>query len=172
MNSLIKTLAFCALLGASGGANATEVLMPNGDFSAGATSWTQGGPITSFSYPDSGGNPGGYGVMNATNGEWGIWVGNGDAAIPLDGSVLAGISAGNTYVFKQDMRIEGAVGTNIGGFKIDFVGGPGGSTGDLRKPRIGDGSTLGNLHIYDRDPSRCHGYENRTLVGSEFHCGL
>jgi hypothetical protein len=141
MNSLIKTLALCALLGASGGAIATEVPMPNGDFSAGATSWTENGPITDFDYPASGGNPGGYGIMNATNGQWGIWVGNADAAIPLDGSVLPGISAGNTYVFKQDMRIEGAVGTNIGGFKIDFVGGPGGSTGDLRKARIGDGST-------------------------------
>jgi hypothetical protein len=141
MNSFIKTLAFCALLGASGGASATEVLMPNGDFSAGSTSWNQVGPITSFSYPSTGGNPDGYGVMDATNGEWGIWVGNADAAIPLDGSVLPGVSAGNTYVFKQDMRIEGAVGTNIGGFKIDFVGGPGGTTGDLRIPKIGDGST-------------------------------
>lgn len=142
MNSLIKTLAFCAILGASGGANATEVPMPNGDFSAGNTSWTQVGAGTTWTYPTTGGNPDGYGVMDqAAGGGWGIWVGNSDAAIPLDGSVLPGISAGNTYVFKQDMRIEGAVGTNIGGFKIDFVGGPGGSTGDIRVPKIGDGST-------------------------------
>ena len=115
---------------------ASEVLMPNGDFSAGGTSWAQVGPITSFTYPTTGGNPGGYGVMNATNGQWGIWVGNGDAAISLSS---LGLTAGNTYTFSQDMTIVGAAGTNIGGFKVDFV--PSGSSGDLRIPKIGDGST-------------------------------
>jgi len=136
MNSILKKLAFYALLGASGGAMASEVLMPNGDFSAGGTSWTQVGPITSFTYPTTGGNPGGYGVMDATNGQWGIWVGNGDAAISLSS---LGLTAGNTYTFSQDMTIVGAAGTNIGGFKVDFV--PSGSSGDLRIPKIGDGST-------------------------------
>ena len=115
---------------------ASEVLMPNGDFSAGSASWHQVGPITSFSYPTTGGNPGGYGVMNATNGEWGIWVGNGDAAISLSS---LGLTAGNTYTFSQDMKIVGAAGTNIGGFKVDFV--PSGSSGDRRIAKIGDGST-------------------------------
>lgn len=136
MKAIIRKLTLCALLGASGSALATPVLMPNGDFSAGATSWQEVGPITSFSYPASGGNTGGYGVMDATNGQWGIWVGNADSAIPISS---LGLTAGNTYVFSQDMRIEGAVGTNVGGFKIDFV--PAGSTGDLRIPKIGDGST-------------------------------
>ena len=134
MNSIIKKLAFCALLGASGSAIASPVPMPNGDFSDGGTSWHQVGPITGFSYPSSGGNPDGYGVMDATNGQWGIWVGNGDAAISLSS---LGLTAGNNYTFSQDMKIES--GSNIGGFKIDFV--PSGSTGDLRIAKIGDGST-------------------------------
>jgi len=108
--------------------------MPNGDFSAGATSWHEVGPITSFSYPASGGNTGGYGVMNATNGEWGIWVGNADSAISI---ASLGLTAGQAYTFSQDMKVFS--GANVGGFKIDFV--PSGSTGDLRIPKIGDGST-------------------------------
>ncbi len=137
MKAIIRKLTLCVLLGASGSALATPVLMPNGDFSAGATSWQEVGAGTTFTYPASGGNTGGYGVMDqAAGGGWGIWVGNADSAIPISS---LGLTAGNTYVFSQDMRIEGAVGTNVGGFKIDFV--PAGSTGDLRIAKIGDGST-------------------------------
>jgi hypothetical protein len=134
MNSIIQKLAFCVLLGASGSAIASPVLMPNGDFSAGATSWHQVGPITGFSYPTSGGNSDGYGVMDATNGQWGIWVGNADSAISLSS---LGLSAGQTYTFSQDMKVIS--GASVGGFKIDFV--PSGSTGDKRIAKIGDGST-------------------------------
>lgn len=134
MNSLIKKLAFCVLLGVSGSALASPVLMPNGDFSAGNTSWHEVGPITSFSYPDSGGNTGGYGVMDASNGQWGIWVGNGDAAISM---TSLGLTAGQSYTFSQDMKVLS--GSNVGGFKVDFV--PSGSTGDIRVAKIGDGST-------------------------------
>lgn len=122
-------------MGASASAHAAEVLMPNGDFETpGGAQWTENGPITEFSYPTSGGNPGGYGVMDATNGQWGVWVGNADAAIPLGD---LGLTAGQTYTFSQDMKVLS--GNDVGGFKIDFV--PSGSTGDRRIPKIGDGST-------------------------------
>lgn len=135
MNSLFKNLAFCAFLGASGSAYASPVLMPNGDFATpGGTSWHEVGAGTTFSYPTTGGNPDGYGVMTEPGGGWGIWVGNADAAIPL---ASLGLTAGQTYVFSQDMKIFS--GTNIGGFKIDFV--PSGSTGDKRIATIGDGTT-------------------------------
>jgi hypothetical protein len=75
MKSILRKLTLCALLGASTSVHAAEDLMPNGDFETpGGANWTENGPITGFSYPTTGGNPGGYGVMDATNGEWGIWV--------------------------------------------------------------------------------------------------
>jgi hypothetical protein len=135
MKSIIRKLTLCALLGASTSVHAAEVLMPNGDFETpGGASWTENGPITGFSYPTTGGNPGGYGVMDATNGEWGVWVGNADSAIDL---ASLGLTAGETYNFKQDMLVSS--GSNVGGFKIDFV--PSGSSGDVRIPKIGDGTT-------------------------------
>lgn len=135
MKSMLRKLSLCALLGASTSAYAAEVLMPNGDFGTpGGAQWQEVGPITGFSYPTSGGNPDGYGVMDATNGQWGIWVGNADAAIPI---VDLGLTAGQTYTFSQDMKVLS--GNNVGGFKIDFV--PAGSTGDIRIPKINDGTT-------------------------------
>jgi hypothetical protein len=137
MNSILKKLAFCALLGASGSALAAPVLMPNGDFSSGSTGWVQDGSGTTFSYPETDGNPDGYGVMDqAAGGGWGIWIANGAAAIPL---ATLNLTAGNSYTFSQDMRIESGNGTNIGGVKFEFL--PSGTTGDIRIPIIGDGTT-------------------------------
>jgi hypothetical protein len=48
--------------------------------------------------------------MNATNGQWGIWVSNSDAVLTL---AQLSLTAGQTYNFTQDMRIE--AGTNVGG---------------------------------------------------------
>ncbi len=131
MNSMIKTLLGCAFIGMAGKLTAAPVLFPNGTFTDGGTSWQEVGPST-FAYPDSGGNPDGYGVIDATTAAWGIWVGAGDAAIPLDS---LGLKAGRTHVFFQDMKILS--GANVGGFKIDFV--PSGTTGDIRVARSGDG---------------------------------
>jgi hypothetical protein len=132
MKSVIQNLAFGALLGASGSVTAAPVLFPNGDFASGDAFWQEVGPAA-FDYPASGGNPGGFGVIDATAAVWGIWVGNADAAIPLD---ELGLTAGQTYVFFQDMKILS--GDNVGGLKLDFV--PSGSTGDINLPRIGDGT--------------------------------
>jgi hypothetical protein len=124
MKNLIPTLALVALTGA---AQAAVTLVPNGDFSAGGTGWAEiNGGGTTYSYPDSGGNPDGHGVMMNTTGVWGIWVANGNSPIPL---ASLGLTAGQTYTFVQDMKILS--GANIGGLKVDFSGGPGGSTGDL-----------------------------------------
>ena len=112
------------------------VLMPDGDFASGGAGWTEGGLINSFSYPVSGGNPGGYGIMNAFSGLSGYWVGNNNAAISI---TSLGLTAGNCYTFSQDMRIEGGIGTNIGGLKVEFI--PSGTTGEMRIPLIGNGTT-------------------------------
>jgi hypothetical protein len=109
--------------------------IPNPGFETpGGASWTAVGPLSGFSYPTTGGNPGGYGIMDASNGQWGIWVANGDSPLTL---AQLSLTAGNTYNFTMDMKLLS--GSSIGGFKVDFV--PAGSTGDLRVPMIGDGST-------------------------------
>lgn len=117
-------------------------LFPNGDFSDGQGSWlpVSGGGTFSFDYPTTGGNDGGYGVIDhtAADGGFGIWVGNNGDSITLSS---LGLEAGQTYRFSQDMKI--LAGNNIGGFKLDFFLGaePAGSSGDLRTEAIGDGST-------------------------------
>lgn len=129
MNSFIKTLAFCALLGASGGAYATEVLIVNGDFEA-APAGTGFGkfesppsgapPGTVVSYPTSGGNPGGYGQVDNIRGTWGGGlVSPPDELFDNKGTPIAdlGLVAGGTYVFKMDMK--NFAGTGTGGLKLE-----------------------------------------------------
>ena len=133
MKTIIRKLILCAtLLGASTSVHAAPVLFPNGDFDNGNASWTEvfGGGTTTYTYPDSGGNPGGYGTMNNSGG-WGIWVGNGDAQITL---ASLNLTAGETYNFFQDMTVLS--GSNVGGLKVDFI--PAGSTGDMDPPKIND----------------------------------
>ncbi|MES2657290.1 MAG: hypothetical protein V4689_01670 [Verrucomicrobiota bacterium] len=116
MNLFVKNLAFCALAGVSGSAIAAPMLMPNGDFTAGGANWNQVSGGIAYSYPATGGNPDGYGIMDATNGQWAIWVANNDAPIPL---ASLGLEAGKTYVFKQDMiTLISGVG-HRGGVKIE-----------------------------------------------------
>lgn len=116
--------------------NPTPGEIPNGDFGIlGGAGWAEnsGGGTFDFSYPASGGNGDGYGVMdNTADGTgFGVLVGNNDAIIPLSGLGLAG---GNSYRFSQDMRVFS--GTNLGGLKVEFYDGGAaqGSTGDLFPP--------------------------------------
>jgi hypothetical protein len=107
--------------------------IPDGDFetpAGGAGSWL---PVSSgsyvYSYPATGGNPGGYGVIDNTGGGgFGIWVGNNGNPIPLTDLK---IEAGKSYTFLQDMKL--LAGNKIGGFKVDFFTGTTniGSTGDI-----------------------------------------
>ena len=115
----------------------TEI--PNGDFEDGRTSWAEGGnEHTTFAYETTGGNSDGYGVMTNDGEGYGIWVGNGGVGIPIAG---LGLVAGETYTFKQDMRL--LAGSEIGGLKVEFLNGFAtlSDSGDMRVPLIGDGST-------------------------------
>ncbi len=139
---MIKSITLCALLGAAATAKAdTTNLFPNGNFSvAGPTAdWVENNCCGNFiyTYPATGGNPGGYGTINnqGPTDFYGIWV-NGDSA-PLTLASM-GLTAGQTYTFVQDMKIIS--GTTIGGFKIDWFDGANagaGSTGDLRPSTSG-----------------------------------
>ena len=86
-----------------------------------------------FAYPQTGGNPGGYGVIENQGplDYYGIWVFGDTTPLPL-GSL--GLIAGNTYTFVADMKIVS--GDTIGGLKVDFF--PNSvtpnSTGDMRPP--------------------------------------
>jgi hypothetical protein len=118
----------------------TEI--PNGDFEAGGDKWFSDfgfGGTFAFSYPASGGNPGGYGVIDhsAPNTGFGVLVSNTNAVIPLSG---LGLTPGKAYTFSQDMKIFS--GSNIGGLKVDFynAGTLIGNTGDLRLPVISPGA--------------------------------
>lgn len=117
-------------------------LFPNGDFSNGASSWAEvADPAADFgfSYPSTGGNPGGYGVITHTStAGFGIWVGNDEQPLSL---AALGLEAGKTYNFTQDMIVLS--GDKMGGLKLDFTtaGANDGSSGEQFVPMIGDGST-------------------------------
>ena len=93
-------------------------LFPNGNFDSPAGTnapWVEvfGGGTTTYSYPTSGGNPGGYGRMNNASG-WGIWVGGEPTPLSL---ASYGLVAGGTYTFVMDMK--NFAGTGIGKLKIE-----------------------------------------------------
>lgn len=124
----------------------TEI--PNGDFeTAGGANWSSasdGGTFT-FSYPASGGNPGGFGVIDhsTSNTGFGVLVANTNGIIPLSG---LGLTPGQAYTFSQDMRIIS--GSNIGGLKVEFynLGNYVSDTGDLFVPVISPGTSW---HTYN-----------------------
>ena len=120
-------------------------LFPNGDFESGSTSWsevTSGPGFYTFSYPSTGGNTDGYGIIDATQASdqdsFGAWVGNGDDFITLRS---LGLRAGFTYLFTQDMIL--LAGDNLGRLKIDFFTGTNfiSTTNKLSSDLIGDGNT-------------------------------
>jgi hypothetical protein len=78
-------------------------------------------------YPATGGNPGGYAEIDATQATlpyYGVLVSNGRLQLPL---AALSLTAGQTYTFAMDMKV--IAGTGIGGFKVDFI--PSGTTGDM-----------------------------------------
>ena len=131
---------------ASFGRADTTVLFPGGDFSvapSATTNWVEGSCCGNFvfAYPQTGGNPGGYGIIENQGplDYYGIWVFGDTTPLPL-GSL--GLIAGNTYTFVADMKIVS--GDTIGGLKVDFF--PNSvtpnSTGDMRPP-----SEIGRAHV-------------------------
>ena len=134
MKKLIAGLALLTMVGIAK-ADVTNY-WSNGRFDnpAGAKGeWTEVGPVA-FSYPTTGGNPDGYGVMDATAGDpWGIWVSGQVDAVPI---APLGLVAGGNYNFVQDMKtFSGGSGFN-GGVKIESWGPNGilGNSGDMRAP--------------------------------------
>lgn len=107
-------------------ANAVFVLVPNGDFEAGGTSFSSFASAgTAISYEAAGGNSGGFGKVDNTAGAWG-----GGLVAPSDneypgntGIPLAdlGLTAGMTYSFSLDMiNLDGT--TGVGGVKFESWG--------------------------------------------------
>jgi hypothetical protein len=149
MKRLAASLAVLAAAYVARGSNTTN-LFPNGDFeSGGAGAWTEGGGGDTFSYPATGGNPGGYGVIDDTSGTWGIWVGGADTPLSL---ASLGLVAGQSYTFIQDMEIIS--GTNIGGIKIESWGPSGviSDSGDIY-PGTGTASWKTYTFAYTIDPA-------------------
>lgn len=119
MKKLITSLA---LLGMAGTASAVLVLVPNGDFENGAISWSNfASPGTGVSFPATGGNTGGHGVVDNTAGAWGGGLVSpadfeypGNTGIPL---ASLGLVAGQTYTFQMDMI--NLSGDGVGGVKLE-----------------------------------------------------
>ena len=116
-------------------ANADVIqLFPDGDFdhpTGPSSSWveTSGGGTVLYTYPTTGGNPNGCGVIDttSTNAAWGIWVGGNTTPVPI---APLGLVAGNTYNFVQDMKslVDGD-GKHPPGLKIESWG-PNGKISD------------------------------------------
>ena len=133
MKKLFVSLVTAAVAGIAN-AQTTTNLFPNGNFSGGGPTadWVEvsGGGSFVYTYPASGGNPGGYAVMDNTGGGgWGIWVGGDTTPISLSSM---GLSDNFTFTFVQDMKIVS--GTDIGGVKIESWGPSGkiSDSGDMR----------------------------------------
>jgi hypothetical protein len=110
--------------------------IPNPGFEVlNGASWSPvfGGGSTTFTYPTTGGNPGGYGVMT-NNGGWGIWVANGNTPLTLG---QLSLTAGQTYNFSVDMKIFS--GTNLGKLKLEYA--EGGDSGEMSATKVGDGTS-------------------------------
>lgn len=112
-------------------------------------------------YPVEGGNPGGYAEIDATaatNTFFGVLVSNGRLPLPLSALSLV---PGQKCTFAMDMKIFS--GTNIGGFKVDFV--PSGSTGDIYPTRKGDGSEWSTYSFAVTIPATATGLKLVPLWG-------
>jgi hypothetical protein len=116
-----------------------RILIPNGDFEAGSTNWTQalGGSAAVFSFPTTGGNGGGgYGQIVEPGGGWAVLVSPPEAGGAGGGWDVAtvGITPGTTHTFAIDLKtFSGSAG---GGMKVEAWGGNSllGNSGDVNAP--------------------------------------
>lgn len=145
----------------------------DGDFElADGVNWEQssGDGNFVFTFPATGGNPGGHGAIDNTGGNgWGVLVTNNGAILPLSN---IGLEAGNAYIFKQDMKI--LQGANLGGFKVDFFNGGtfSGSTGDIFPATIGDGTTWETYEFQINIPADATGIKVVPLWGADSSVGF
>lgn len=129
MKKPIVSLVLTALIGV---ANAALNLVPNGDFeTVGGAGWVFAGGGSVISYPASGGNGGGYGDMDASAG-WGVFVSQVSTTAGHSLGSL-GLVAGNSYLFRFDMKIFGAGGA-LAGIKVEGWNGgvKVGDSGDMK----------------------------------------
>lgn len=139
-HALVMGLAGLALA-ASQSSMAAFVLVPNGDFStpAGANWGVEPGGGSTFNFPTSGGNGGGYLQMDNTSAAWGgVAISTDDPAGALLGDF--GVSAGGTYTFQWDQLCESG-GCGGMGIKIESWSDTGviSDTGDLNFSNTGTG---------------------------------
>lgn len=150
MTKTLTLLTLAATLATARAQNVTN-LFPNGDFANGGPTadWVEvngNAAVFTYSYPPTGGNPDGYGIIdNTAGGAWGIWVGGNLTPLPLES---LGLAAGNTYTFVQDMQI--LAGTAIGGVKIESWGPSGliSDSGDMRPSTAGKNTAAWETYAF------------------------
>lgn len=121
MKKLTLSLSVLAMAGVA----SASLLVPNGDFETpGGALWAAADGPATFSYPTTGGNPDGYGVIDATTG-WGVLVGDLDLA-------SNGLSGGDLVTITYDI-LDLADDTALSGIKIESWNGAGhiSNTGDV-----------------------------------------
>ncbi|MGC6427243.1 MAG: hypothetical protein ACON5H_09650 [Akkermansiaceae bacterium] len=142
----------------------------NFDFENGGANWENfsDNGLTTFTFPETGGNPGGYAEL-ANTASWGVLVANNASITPI---ANFGITEEGDYEFKMDMKIFS--GDNIGGLKIEyFVDGlDAGTTGDLFPELIGDGSTWETYTFNIFVPEGTTGLKVVPLWGPESTIGI
>jgi hypothetical protein len=142
MKNLLLSLA---ALGVLAGSSSGNILIPNGNFDAGAANWVHvagNGDTTPVTF-STGGNPGGYGTVTPVGG-WGILVsptlgGAAGGGVPI---ADLGLTAGGPVTFTYDSINLSGPGP-VGGFKWEAWGNNAGvgNTGDVFPTVIGDGTT-------------------------------
>ena len=103
-----------------------QILIPNGDFSAGGTGWAEssGGGAVTFSYPSTGGvGGGGYGQIDAGDGAWAVLVSPPEVGVGGGGWPVAtvGVTPGISNTFTLDLKTF--AGSANGGMKVEAWGG-------------------------------------------------
>ena len=117
----MKKVTLCIAMIAVAAFASADILVPNGDFSAGGnTDWAEGsggGLGGTFQYPTTGGNPDGYGQIDSTAGAWAVLVANNGAPIPLS---YFGLSGGDDITVTMDMiELNNPSGTATAGIKVE-----------------------------------------------------
>jgi hypothetical protein len=142
----------------------------NSDFELAGANWSffSDNGQTTFTFPESGGNPGGFGQMENTA-SWGVLVSNSSAITPIDNF---GIAEEGEYDFEMDMKIIS--GNNIGGLKIEYYTGDiaTGDTGDVFPALIGNGSTWETYTFRMFIPGDATGIKVVPVAGSESTVGI
>ncbi|MDA0294297.1 MAG: PEP-CTERM sorting domain-containing protein [Verrucomicrobia bacterium] len=128
-----------AMLGCLALPASAVILIPNGDFSAGSTDWTEasGGGAAIFSYPSTGGpGSGAYGSIDANAGGWAVLVSPTTPGASGGGWEVAtvGVTPGILNTFTLDLKTF--AGTSNGGMKVEAWGGNAilGNSGDQYAP--------------------------------------